>query len=148
MILVVDKINNSYLENNDFYEYVNLVSNSAFMRTYTFYSVVNNPDITELTEYNKQNMTIVFPDDAYNPSNPNSITCYDSGCQMVAMRYQLNDNFLKMNNEIFDNTSYAFKLKPSGLRYKPVILPDPTPQKTKYSYATRNVTTDYYSFNY
>jgi hypothetical protein len=148
IILVVDKINNAYLENNDFYEYVNLVSNAAFMRTYTFYNIVNNPDTVELTEYNKQNMSIVFPDNDYNPSNPNPITCYDYGCQMVAMRYQLPDNFLKLGNEIFDNGSYAFKLKPENLRYKPVILPDPTPQNPNYSYETRNVTTDYYSFNF
>jgi hypothetical protein len=148
IILIVDKINNAYLENNEFYEYVNLVSNAAFMRTYTFYNIVNNPDTVELTEYNKQNMTIVFPDNDYNPSNPNPITCNDYGCQMVAMRYQLPDNFLKLNNDFFNDGSYAFKLKPANLRYEPVILPDPTPQNPNYSYGTRNVTTDYYSFDF
>jgi hypothetical protein len=148
IILVVDKINNAYLENKEFYEYVNMTSNSVFMRAYTNYNIINNPDATELTNYNKQNMTIVFPDETYNPANPNGILCRSYGCQMVAMRYQLPDNFLKENNNFFNEASYAFSLKPENLRYEPVILPNPNPQNPNYSYATRNVTTDYYSFNF
>jgi hypothetical protein len=148
IILVVDKINNAYLENKDFYEYVNMTSNSVFMRTYTNYNIVNNPDTTELTNYNKQNMSIVFPDETYNPANPNGLLCRSYGCQMIAMRYQLPDNFLKENNEFFNEASYAFALKPESLRYEPVTLPDPTPQNPNYSYGTRTATTDYYSFNF
>ena len=43
--------------------------------------------------------------------------------------------------------SYAFALKPQALRYVPVTIPDPTPQNPNYSYATRNVSSDYYNFN-
>jgi len=39
-------------------------------------------------------------------------------------------------------------LKPANLRFEPVILPDPTPQNPNFSYATRNASTDYYSFNF
>jgi hypothetical protein len=148
VILIVDKINNAYLENKEFYEYVNMTSNSVFMRAYTYYNIVNNPDTLELTNYNKQNMCIVFPDENYNPPNPNGILCRNYGCQMVAMRYQLPDNFLAENNAFFYNVSYAFALKPANLRFEPVILPDPTPQNPNFSYATRNATTDYYSFNF
>lgn len=147
-ILVVDRSNIAFLENREFLEFVNLTSNSFFMRALSFYDVKYNPDLSELTEYNKKNMTIVFPDKGINPPNPSGMLCRVSGCQMVAMRYQMVDNFLEENALTFDKCGYAFCLKPAELRYKPVTIPTPTPQKPEYSYATRNATTDYYSFNY
>ena len=146
IILIVDKSNNSFLENKEFLEYVNLTSNSIFMRSYDYYNVKNNPDINELTDYNKRSMTIVFPDKGINPSNPSGLLCRTYGCQMVAMRYQYVDNFLIENAQFFDTTSYAFALKPQNLRFVPVVLPDPTPQNPNYSYATRTVSSDFYSF--
>jgi hypothetical protein len=148
VILIVDKINNAFLENPEFLEYVNLTSNSAFMRAYNFYNVKNNPDTQELTEYNKRNMTIVLPDSGGDPVNPSGLLCRNYGCQMIAMRYQLVDNLLIENTLYFDGSGYAFSLKPLELRYQPVIIPNPTPQNPAYSYATRNSTTDYYSFNF
>ena len=93
-------------------------------------------------------MTIVFPDSGVSPSNPSGILCRTYGCQMVAMRYQMVDNFLMENAAFFDTGGYAFCLKPADLRYEPVTIPTPTPQKESNSYATRNVSTDYYSFNF
>jgi hypothetical protein len=147
VILIVDKINNAFLENQDFLEYVNLTSNSIFMRASDYYNVKNSPDLNELTEYNKKAMTIVFPDSGVNPTNPSGYLCRASGCQMVAMRYQMVDNFLLENALFFDTCSYAFCLKPADLRYTPVTIPSPTPQNPEYSYATRNVSSDYYNFN-
>jgi len=149
IILIVEKNikeSNSFLENTNFLEYVNLTSNSMFMRAYEYYNIKNNHDITELTEYNKKNMTIVFPDKGINPSNPSGTLCRTYGCQMVAIRYQYVDDFLKENTLFFDKASYAFALKPANLRYKPVTIPDPTPQNPNYSYATRDVSSDYYNF--
>ena len=147
IILVVEKKNNAFLENIDFLEYVNLTSNSVFMREYNYYDVKNNPDINELTSYNRKNMTIVFPDKGSNPPNPSGLLCRTYGCQMVAMRYQFVDNYLEENALFFDRAGYAFALKPLALRYVPVTIPDPTPQNPDYSYATRTVSSDYYSFN-
>jgi len=147
IIVVVEKINNAFLENNEFLEYVNLTSNSMFMRAYNYDGVKNNPDINELTDYNRKNMTIVLPDSGANPVNPNGIVCREYGCQMIAMRYQYVDNYLEENTLFFDRSSYAFALKPQPLRYVPVTIPDPTPQNPDYSYATRTVSSDYYSFN-
>jgi hypothetical protein len=104
--------------------------------------------MSELTEYNKKNMTIVLPDKGDNPKNPSGLLCRSSGCQMVAMRYQQVDNFLEENALFFDKCGYAFCLKPEELRYKPVTIPAPTPQKPEYSYATRSASTDYYNFKY
>jgi hypothetical protein len=39
-------------------------------------------------------------------------------------------------------------LKPENLRYIPVTIPTPTPQNPAYSYATREASTDFYSFKY
>lgn len=148
IVLIVDKINNAYLDNPEFLEYVNLTSNSIFMRAFNYYDVKNNPDINELTEFNKRGMTIVFPDSGVNPVNPSGMLCRESGCQMVAMRYQYVDNYLEENAVMFDRCGYAFCLKPQRLRYVPVTIPDPVPQKPEYSYATRSSSTDYYSFSF
>jgi hypothetical protein len=148
IILIVDKTNNAYLENTDLLEYINLTSNSIFMRGYDYSSVKNTPDINELQDYNKKAMTIVFPENTSNPPNPNGIISREMGCQMVAMRYQYVDQYLEENTTFFDECGYAFCLKPARLRYEVVTIPDPTPQNPNYSYATRNVTTDYYSFNF
>ena len=147
IILIVDKINNSFLENPDFLEYVNLTSNSIFMRSYNFYQIKNDP-VDDLAVYNQRNMTIVFPVTGTNPVNPSGLLCRSYGCQMVAMRYQTVDNGLIENTKFFDEAGYAFSLKPADLRYQPVTIPDPTPQNPAYSYATRNASTDYYSFNF
>jgi hypothetical protein len=148
VVLIVDRSNTAFLENEKLVEFVNITSNSIFMRTYDYYSVKNNPDINELTEYNKRDMTIVLPDGGTNPSNPSGIVSRAMGCQMVAMRYQMVDNLLTENALFFDRAGYAFALKPSDLRYEPVTVPTPTPQNPEYSYATRNVSTDYYNFNF
>lgn len=148
VILIIDRSNTAFLENQDLLEFVNLTSNSIFMREYDFYNVKNNPDINELTEYNKRGMTIVIPDNGGSPANPSGMVCRASGCQMVAMRYQLVDNFLMENALFFDRAGYAFALKPLELRYQPVTVPTPSEQLPEYSYATRNSTTDYYSFNF
>jgi len=147
IILIVDKTNNSFLENKNLLEYINLTSNSVFMRAVDYYNVKNNPDINELTNFNKTGMTIAIPDKGSNPPNPSSILCRAAGCQMVAMRYQTIDNFLEENALFFDEGGYAFCLKPAQLRYQPVTIQPPTPQNPEYSYETRTTSTDYYSFN-
>lgn len=148
IILIVDRSNTSFMENTELLEFVNLTSNSIFMRAYTYYNVKNNPDINELTNYNRTNMTIVFPDNETNPPNPSGYFTRDCGIQMTAMRYEYVDNFLEESTAFFDKCGYAFCLKPENLRYVPVTIPDPTPQAPQNSYATRNVSTDYYNFNF
>jgi hypothetical protein len=147
VILIMDRSNTAFLENENLLEYVNLTSNSVFMRLYDFYNVKNNPDVNELTDFNRRGMTIVIPDNGASPSNPSGTTCRASGCQMVAMRYQLVDTYLMENALFFDRAGYAFALKPAELRYVPATIPTPTPQNTDYSYETRTTSTDYYSFN-
>lgn len=147
VIVIIDRSNTAFLENDALLEYVNLTSGSVFMRGYQYYDIVNNQDTQELTEFNRRSMTIVFPDGGVNPVNPSGYLCRSYGCQMVAMRYQYVDQNLEENALFFDTCGYAFCLKPQALRYVPVTIPDPTPQNPSYSYATRNVASDYYNFN-
>jgi hypothetical protein len=118
------------------------------MRGYNYYGVKNNQDTQELTDYNTRNMTIVFPDSGANPGNPSGYLCRSYGCQMVAMRYQMVDNFLMENALFFDRCGYAFCLKPNTLRYQPVTIPTPKTQNPTNSYATRKASSDYYSFKF
>jgi hypothetical protein len=143
IILIVDKSNNAFLQNTDFLEYVNMTSNSAFMRTYTNSEIVNNPDIDELTDFNRTGLSIVFPDNEINPENPSTYLARIYGCQMIAMRFQYVDNYLLANDAFFDRCGYAFCLKPAALRNNPLILPDPKPQDPDYSYETRKIKTTY-----
>lgn len=147
VVLIIDRSNTAFLENQQLVEYVNITSNSIFMRAYDYYNVKNNPDVNELTEFNRRGMTIVFPDSGSSPSNPSGMVCRASGCQMVAMRFQMVDNYLMDNALFFDRAGYAFSLKPQDLRYQPVTVAPPTPQLPEYSYATRTTSTDYYSFS-
>jgi hypothetical protein len=147
-IIVVDRSNLNYLQNESFLEYVNLTSGSMFMRKYDFDGIKHIPDTTELTNYNRRNMTIVLPNSGGNPSNPVSLIGDTYGCQMTAMRYQLNDNYLQLYTKLFNEAGYAFRLKPESLRFKPVVVPEPTPQDPALSYATRKAKTDYYDFNF
>jgi hypothetical protein len=109
IILIVDKSNNAFLENNDLVEFVNMTSNSMYMRAYRFKDIKEHD--TELLGFNRQNMTIVFPDKGSNPPNPNAKLCRDNGCQMVAMRYQTDDAAFKEDEKFFNQAGHAFALK-------------------------------------
>jgi len=146
VVIIVDKSNNSFLECQEFYEYVNMTSNSVFMRALHYYDIAYTPDMNELIEYNKLNMTIGLPDKGANPENPNSVVMREMGCQMLAMRYQEIDINLEENDIFFDENNSAFVLKPENLRYKPEVIELPPPQNPELSYATREVKSDYYKF--
>jgi hypothetical protein len=147
VLLIIDKSNPAFVENKDLMEYVNLTSNSMFMRVYRYTNVKNVSDLQELQEYNKKNMTIVLPDNEIDPSNPNGILCREAGCQMIAMRYQKEDNFLDEYNSFFDDYGVAFVLKPENLRFREITIPEPGPQNVDYDYGTRHIDKGYFSLN-
>ena len=137
IIIIADKTNTSFIENDDFREFVNMTSGSTFMRALNYYDVKFTPDMNELIEYNKLQMTICLPDQGSNPSNPSGIVARGLGCQMVAMRYQMPDSFLSEDSTFFDSCGHAFCLKPVPLRYIPVYIAAPTPPNPNLSYASR-----------
>jgi len=146
VIIIVDRINTSFLESQQFYEYVNMTSNSIFMRALHYYDIMYSADMNELIDYNKLNMTIGMPDKGSNPDNPSSLTMRAYGCQLLAIRYQTVDTNLAENNVFFDDHGHAFVLKPEKLRYVPETIPAPPAQNPALSFATREVKSDFYNF--
>jgi len=146
VIIMVDKSNPLFSETL-LDEYVNIASNSVFMRSLRFHDVKYTPDMQELIEFNKKNMTIVLPDLTINLTNPSSTLSTNYGCQMAALSFQNFDSSLEYYNEMFDTAGSAFVLKPVELRFIPVTIPIPPPPNPEYSYEKRDITADYYSFS-
>lgn len=146
IILIVDRSNTDFMDNTEFYPYVNMTSNSMFMRCLTYYNTQYTPDMNELIEYNKKNMTIVIPDNKPNPENPSGIICRAMGCQMMAIRYELEDTHLQENEIFFNGKGYSFILKPEELRYKPIFIEETPPNNPLLNYAERTSSSNYYSF--
>ncbi len=146
VVIIVDRSNISFLETPEFYKFINMTSNSVFMRALHYYDIKYTPDMNELIDFNKQNITIGMPDKGTNPENPSSIVMREMGCQLLGMRYQNMDANIEENNMFFDENGYAFVLKPENLRYVPITIPLPPPQNPELSYATRTVQSDFYKF--
>ena len=147
IVIIVDRSNTSFLECPEFYKFINMTSNSVFMRSLHYYDIKYTPDLNELINFNKQNMTIGMPDKGANPENPSSVVMRETGCQLLGMRYQYIDVNIEENDIFFDENGYAFVLKPEPLRYIPVTIPLPPPQNPELSYATRSVQSDFYKFD-
>lgn len=145
IIISVDK-SNPLFQQTDLDEYVNIGSNSVFMRALRYKDVAYTHDMNELVEYNKKNMTIVLPDIQANDANPSASLAMKYGCQMVGMSFQNFDNNMEFYDLFFDNDGYAFVLKPESLRYVPVTIEAPSPPPKDQSYEPRVKKTDYYNF--
>jgi len=147
IVVIVDRLNTTFMDNKEFYEYVNMTSNSIYMRALNYYDVKFTPDMNELQEYNKQNMTIAMPDNGADPDNPSGIICREMGCQLVAMRYQTFDANLEESLLFFDEAGSAFVLKPERLRYKQETIQETPPNPPELNFATRTTTLPYASWN-
>ena len=135
IVVIIDKSNPVFTKSL-LDEYVNLASNSAFMRVLRFDNVKYSPDIDELIFYNKQNMTICIPNLSANNKNYSSALAMTYGCQMIAMSFQNFDDNMKFYTQTFDEAGSAFILKPARLTYVPVFIPIPTPQNPALSLGT------------
>jgi len=147
IVLIIDNSNKAFMDNRDLYEYVNILSNSVFMRALRNYDIKNTPDLAELQNFNKRNMTIAMPDKGSNPSNLSAAAARLTGCQMIAMRFQHDDVSLKESDKFFSDAGCAFVLKPENLRDIPITVPAPKSQNPAVSYQPRTVSTKNYSFN-
>jgi hypothetical protein len=145
VILIIDKTN-ALFENTLLDEYVNIASNSVFMRSLRFNDIKFTPDMQELVEFNKKNMTIALPDLAETNNNPSASLSMKYGCQMVGMSFQNLDANMDYYNQFFNDVGSAFALKPEPLRYIPIKIPLPPPPRPEYSYQQRPIKSDYYSF--
>ena len=147
VIIIVDRSNIAFLEVPEFYKFINMTSSSIFMRALHYYDIKFTPDMNELIDFNKQNMTIGMPDKGSDPDNPSGIVMREMGVQLLGMRYQKIDTNIEENDIFFDNNGYAFVLKPEHLRYIPITIPLPPPQNPELAFATRTVQSDFYKFN-
>ena len=145
VIVVVDKTN-ALFEKTPLDEYVNIASNSIFMRSLRYHDVKYTPDMQELIDFNKKNMSICIPDLSSEAENPSPSLAMKYGCQMVAMAFQNFDENMQYYDEFFDDAGSAFVLKPESLRYIPVTINVPPPPPEAYSYKKRSVKSDYYAF--
>lgn len=140
IVFVVSNKNN-FFKDTSFYEYVNLLSYTPYCNLLTNSEVKYYPDIEELTNHNKRNMTFNIPDNTNDPSQPDSSASRTLGIQCVGMRYNVsNINMLIMNEEFFDNHGYAFVEKPSNLIYQEVVYADPARLPEDLNFASRKIT--------
>lgn len=146
IIISIDK-SNPLFESTKLKEYVNIASNSVFLRASRYYDVKYTPDSGELIEFNKKYMTLCIPDLSAYDTNISAALAFKYGCQWVGMSFQNFDSNMEYYHLFFDEAGSAFVLKPESLRFVPVTIPNPTPQKPENSYTTRDVSSDYYSFN-
>lgn len=130
------------------YEITNLTS-KTFLRILTVFNVLNGPDITELTSFNKQYMTIVLPDSSMSAENYDPMAPSLAGCQCMAQSFQLTrDGNLAVYNDWFESgpMKSAFLLKPKDLMFVPQTIDAPKPQDPKLSFASRPLQSNMYSF--
>ena len=144
IILIVDNINQGYRD-TPLEELINITSNSPFLRGLRNYDVQYTTDMTELTDFNKKNMSIVLPDLSVLNKNQNAALQQKYGCQLTCMSYQNLDADLEYYLNFFANS--AFVLKPASLRFIPVTFTTPPPQDPQLSYAPRKIDMPQFSGN-
>ena len=147
VIIMVDKVENNHIRGTKLDELVNILGGGAFLRTFPYNDVVHTPDMDELIEYNKKNMTITYPNLSYQNTNYNSSIVMQYGVQMGCMCAQNNDTFLQAYTTLFNQAGTAFLLKPENLRYVPVTVEEPPPINPDLSYGYKTHATNYYNFN-
>lgn len=146
VIIIVDKSNPMY-EGTDLDEYVNMASNSVFMQAMRYDQMKFTPDMKELIEFNKRQMSLVMPDLSAYDTNPNPGIGFKYGCQMMAVSLQNYDSSMQFYDNFFNKAGTAFVLKPANLRYIPATIKMPSAPPKDYSYKSRDVSADYYNFN-
>ena len=127
-------------QSKNLWELTNITTNSAFIYEKRFTDIKNTNDPTEITDFNRQNMTLVLPDISEYSINYISSVPQVLGCQLMAMNFQNLDLNLTSYNNIFEKASSAFAPKPDDLLYVPTYIEKPKPLDPKYSYATRTMT--------
>jgi hypothetical protein len=148
IVIIVENNPLLYQGADRMYEITNLTS-KAFLRILTVFDVLNSPDITELTSFNKQFMTIVLPVPSMSAENYDTTAPYLAGCQCMAQSFQLTrDGNLAVYNDWFESGAMksAFLLKKKDLMFVPQTIDAPTPQDPKLSFASRPLQSNMYSF--
>lgn len=145
VVIIIDKSNPMY-EGTELDEYVNIASNSIFMQAMRYDQMRYTPDMQELIEFNKRQMSIVLPNLSESDVNPNPSLAFKYGCQMMAVSIQNYDAGMQFYDNFFNKAGTAFVLKPEHLRYIPATIKMPNAPPPQYSYKSRDVSSDFYNF--
>jgi hypothetical protein len=155
IVVIVDKSNDTCLckdcsetdECGDFYEFVNMTSNSTYMQLLRYNEIEYTQTPDDLINQNRQSMTIGIPNKGSNPPNPSSAVMRSLGVQMLAMRYQNVDANVEENDMFFNDNKSAFVLKPANMRAIKIMVDEPKQQNPALSYATRTITSPFYNLD-
>ena len=147
VIIMIDNSNPMY-KSTDLNEFVNISSNSIFMRSMRYDEMRYTPDMDELINYNKKNMSIILPNYSIKNDNPSFALALKFGCQMMAMSIQNNDSNLEFYNKYFSDRATAFVLKPANLRHEPSTVTAGEGNSESQSFGTRNYSTDSGTFEW
>lgn len=142
VILANNKCRGSSLE-----EIINYTWDQPFMRSYSHFEIQNLYEPTEVANYNKKNLTRVYPGFSKRKTdnyNPRSGWLY--GCQFVAMNFTDMDENMKNHFMKFKRSSFV--LKPYQLRYHATKYRKPRPQTKKVSFAPEQISTPFYSITF
>lgn len=146
IIIAVNIHNKEVLKADHLMKVTNIESGSPFLRQLRKHDVLYTPSANELTDYNKQNMSIAIPDMSYSTENLPFHLCIEYGIQMIGMCYQNFDSNMEICAEFFGDNNAAFVLKPASLRYEPIVIEKPKPLPKSVSFAPRNINKPYYNF--
>jgi hypothetical protein len=146
IIIAVNIHNKEVLKADKLMKVTNIESGSPFLRQLRKHDVLYTPSANELTDYNKQNMSIAIPDVTYSTENLPFHLCLEYGIQMIGMCYQNFDSNMEICAEFFGENNTAFVLKPASLRYEPVVIKKPKALPKSVSFSPRDIKKPYYNF--
>jgi hypothetical protein len=121
---------------------VNLCPFTMANISYKSYSDTLGMSLEDLTRMNRSTLTVVRPDDinvSDKRRNYNWVQAYTAGCQFICLNYNLgqSDESLRAYVDLFK--SYAFKIKPYQMRYKPIIIEGAIPQNPELSNRSQTI---------
>ena len=128
-------------------EIVNYTWKQPFMRSYSHIEVLDFHEPTEVTDYNRLNLTRCYPKfSGRDTENYNPRLAWMYGCQFVAMNYGKPDDNMIIYWKKFKRSSFV--LKPYKLRFHPKYYKTPKAQTKNVSFAPMQHSTPDYSITY
>ena len=144
VVIMVEKNSKSNVmpllyQSKNMWELTNVTTNSVFIHEKRYMDIKNSNDLETITNFNKQNMTLVLPELSVSNANYISTIPQAIGCQLMAMNFQNVDQNLLTYNELFEKKESAFVPKPNELIYIPVLVSTPAPLPSILSYAAKQI---------
>jgi len=127
------------------HELVNLSWGSSNLRRLSFMAASQPYDHEELIDSNRKAITMVIPDPDPDLKNGNPTVLFGYGCQWIMMNYGSLDAMMEIYIGKFQQGSVL--LKPSYLRYKPVVYKKPALPPPEHSFQPMAATSPIYDHN-